>query len=214
MQIEAEAILFDNDGVLVDSHAQVEQAWGQTTAEFGLDIEELLSELVGVRAVDTLSRYLPADKVEAACNRLEDLEVELAPLTKPIIGAVELVNALPDGRWTIATSATRRLAVARWQGAGIPVPAADRSVSADDVTAGKPNPEPFLEAARRLGADPRRCVVFEDSNSGGLAGAAAGATVVAVGSQPWQVEPTARIPDLSAVTVQGSEPLRLTLATG
>ena len=212
LSIEVDAVLFDNDGVLVDSHAQVEQAWTQATSEFGLDIAEMLSELVGVRAVDTFSRYLPADQVDAACSRLEDLEVELADQTASMPGAQALLAALPSDRWTIATSATRRLAVARWEGAGIPVPAADRSVSADDVSAGKPDPEPFLAAAACLGFDPTRCVVFEDSSSGGAAGAAAGATVIAVGDQPWSTKPAARIPDLTAVTVADTSGTTVTLA--
>lgn len=197
MRFEVEAILFDNDGVVVDSHAQTEQAWRQLADEFDLDADRLVAELAGVRAIDTLGRHLDGDRLTAAVDRLEDLEVELAHLTEPLAGAAELLDRLPTERWTIVTSATRRLATARWRGAGLPLPAA--AVTAEDVTRGKPDPEPFLAGARRLGVDPARCLVFEDSPSGGAAGVAAGATVVAVGPQVWPTEPVARIPDLRLV---------------
>ena len=105
----------------------------------------------------------------------------------------------PADRWAIVTSATRRLGVARWTGASLP-PAA-QSVTFDDVTHGKPHPEPFLAGALRLGVPAERCVVFEDSASGGDAAAAAGASVVAVGGQPWRFTPAARVRDLSHVSV-------------
>lgn len=212
LTLTGDAVLFDSDGVLVDSHVQVVESWTRLAGEFGLDIDRLLTELVGVRAVDTLGRYLTGDRLVAACDRLEDLEVETAGGTVPIAGAVELLCSLPVGRWTIVTSATRRLGTARWRGAGLPVP--DRLVTADDVTAGKPDPQPFLAAARVLGVDPARCVVFEDSASGGQAARAAGATVVAVGQQPWPFEPAARVPDLRAVRVVPGEGVVLAITLG
>lgn len=212
MQIEADAVLFDNDGVLVDSHREVVEAWTQVGTEFGLDIERLLVELVGVRAIDTLSRHLPPDRCQQAVDRLEILEVELADQTRPLAGALELLTQLGDpvGRWTIVTSATRVLANARWAGAGIRIP--PKTVTAEDVTKGKPDPEPFLTGARMLGVDPARCVVFEDSPSGGAAAMAAGATVVAVGHLAWADEPAVRVADLRSVSVavsviQNKEPM-------
>ena len=199
MQISCDGILFDNDGVLVDSHVQVVEAWTQWTSEFDLDYEALADELIGVPAADTINNHLPPEVAAVAIPRLEDLEVELAAQTPPVAGAVELTSFLPTGSWSVVTSASRRLAIARWKGAGIVPPA--KTVTADDITHGKPNPEPFLTGARLLEVDPRRCVVFEDSPSGGVAGAAAGATVVAVGDLEWTVEPAARIADLTQVSV-------------
>ncbi len=207
--IEADAVLFDSDGVLVDSHAEVELAWRQLATEFDLDTETLLTELVGVRAVDTLSRYLPESTCSEAMARLEDLEVELAAETKPLAGALELIAQLDGRPWTIVTSATLRLARARWSGAGIPLPT--QQITAGDVSNGKPDPEPFLAGARILGVDPTRCVIFEDSPSGGLAGFAAGATVVAVGGLAWSREPAARVPDLVGVMVDEGDPLTLVI---
>ncbi len=199
MEITFDAALFDNDGVLVDSHVEVDRAWRQIAEEFGLDIDMLLSELAGVRSIDTLCRYLPPARARLAAAQLEELEVELANLTRPLAGALKLTSQLPANRWSIVTSASRRIAEARWRGAAIAVPPS--TVTADDVTHGKPHPEPFLTAARLLGVDPTRCVVFEDSASGGAAGLAAGAIVIAVGSQTWEATPTARVQNLSEVVM-------------
>ncbi|MGH1490316.1 MAG: HAD-IA family hydrolase [Acidimicrobiales bacterium] len=206
MLIEADAILFDNDGVLVDSRREVERAWTQLANEFGLDAERLLIELIGRRSADTLGDYLPPERCRQAVDRLEDLEVEMASETRPLAGALELLEQLGEHRWTIATSAARRLANARWTGAGIAIPS--QSITAEDVSNGKPDPEPFLAGARLLGVDPARCIVFEDSPSGGAAALAAGATAVAVGHIPWAFEPAARVADLRSVRViaSGGEP--------
>lgn len=198
--LTASAVLFDNDGVLVDSHLQVEQAWRQLADEFGLDAEPLLKELIGRRAIDTLSEYLDADECRRAVERLENLEVALADQTPPLTGALELLAALAGQPWTIVTSASTRLAEARWEGAGIAAP--ERSVTADHVTKGKPDPEPYLVGARVLGVDPTQCIVFEDSPAGGEAARRAGANVVAVGDQRWPFAPAARVHDLTDVSVQ------------
>lgn len=203
--LEADAVLFDNDGVLVDSHDQVALAWGRLAVELGLDIDVLLADLAGVRAVDTLGRHLPPDETVRAAARLEDLEVELAGSTRPLPGALELIDQLQSRPWAIVTSAGRRLAVARWRGAGVPVPSV--AITAEDVSSGKPDPEPFLVAAAALGVEPSRCLAFEDSPSGGASAQAAGATVVAVGPQPWGRQPAARVADLSQVAARaGSAP--------
>jgi sugar-phosphatase len=199
MQIDAAAILFDSDGVLVDSHDLVEAAWRRLADEFDLQVDVLLGELAGVRAADTLGRYLDRGQVRAAVGRLEDIEVDLASQTQVKAGAGELTVRLPGTAWAIVTSASRRLAEARWSAAGLTIPAV--TVTADDVERGKPDPEPFLSAAHLLGVSPGRCVVFEDSASGGVAAQIAGAIPIAVGRQVWPFAPAARILDLASVTV-------------
>jgi len=200
MKLEVDAVLFDSDGVLVDSHDQVQAAWTQLSLEYELDVEMILAEMVGLRATDTLERHLAGDVAERAVARLEDIEIGLARSTRPLPGAVELLARLPSCSWTIVTSASRRLAVARWRSAGIRIP--DHVVTADDVSSGKPHPEPFLRAAGLLGIEPARCIVFEDSPSGGKAAKAAGTEVVAVGPHPWRTQPDGRVRDLSQVTVE------------
>lgn len=209
-RLSVDAVLFDSDGVLVDSHEQVEAAWSALAAEYDLDFETLRTALVGVPAEQTLGPLLAPDDLERACALLEDLEVSTAVGTPAIPGAPDLVRSLPVGCFAFATSATRRLAIARWSAADIPT--AGHIVTADDVTRGKPDPEPFLAAAALLDVDPSRCLVFEDSDAGGRAAVAAGATVVAVGPRSWSVEPAARIADLRAVTVSpGTEGFALTI---
>jgi sugar-phosphatase len=199
MRIETSGVLFDSDGVLIDSHHQIAIAWKQIADEFDLDFATLMVENPGVRAADTFSRYLPAAEVQRAVDRLEDIEVELAPATRPLPGAVELLEHLPVGFWSIVTSGSRRLAMVRWHGAGIPIP--PHVITADDVTLGKPNPEPYRAAARLIGVNPEKTLVFEDSPAGATAGRNAGATVIAVGDQPWPAAPAMRIDDLSTVSV-------------
>ncbi len=211
MQIQAKAILFDSDGVLIDSHDHVVVAWRQIAEEFGLDEAELTRNMIGVRSVDTLSRFLPPDETARAISRLEDIEVALAADSTSMPGACELLDRLPDGSWTIVTSGSARLAQARWRSAGIPIPGA--IITADDVSTGKPSPEPYLAAAAALGVDPRHAVVFEDSSPGGEAGKAAGAAVIAVGHQKWSTTPAARVDDLSRVTASPG-PSGITLVIG
>jgi sugar-phosphatase len=208
--LEVEGVLFDSDGVLVDSHAQVDEAWRALAREFDLDYDVVATQLVGVPARSTLARHLSGDPLERAIIRLEELEVETAGTTAPVAGAIQLLSQLPGDRWAIVTSATRRLGEARWSGALLPMP--PRAVTFDDVTHGKPHPEPFLTGAARLGVSPARCVVFEDSASGGDAAAAAGAAVVAVGGQPWRITPVARVVDLSMVSVVEVTERSVTLA--
>lgn len=197
--VHVDALLFDSDGVLVDSHVQVDVAWRALADEFTLDFPVLATQLVGVPARQTLARHLDGDRLDAAVRRLEDLEVETAATTAAVRGAPELLGALPSDRWAVVTSATRRLGEARWHGAGIPMPRF--AITADDVERGKPAPDPYLAGAALLGVDPARCLVFEDSAAGGDSAVAAGAAVVAVGAQVWRVATAARVPDLDAVRV-------------
>ena len=213
MRLEVDGVLFDNDGVLVDSEAHVDEAWRQLACEFGLDVTTIAAERSGVRAIDTLERHLEGTSLDHAIVRLEQLEIELSDGVPAIPGAVELCASLPNGSWTIVTSASRRLANARWAGARIPE--APHTVTGDDVAQGKPHPEPYLTGASALGLDPTRCVVFEDSPSGGESARAAGAITIAVGSVQWAFAPHARIVDLTSVSVvDGPDPVALVIDAG
>ena len=211
IEIRAAAVLFDNDGVLVDSHEDGLKAWQQLCDEFGLDFSEIVEVFVGRRPEDTLSEYVEPALLELAVGRLEDLEVSLADNTRLLAGAGGLLSSLADAPWAIATSAGVRLAKARWAGAGIETGV---TVTAEDVGRGKPDPEPYLLAADRLGVNPSDCIVFEDSPSGGIAGREAGARVVAVGDFEWSFEPDVRVPDLSFVEVITATSAGVTLRFG
>ena len=95
-------------------------------------------------------------------------------------GAVELVRSIPRGRWGVVTSGSRLLASARLPFCGLPVP--DVLVTSDDVTNGKPHPEPYLKGALGIGFDPAKCLVIEDAPAGIQAARAAGMKVIGITS--------------------------------
>ncbi|MUL40633.1 HAD-IA family hydrolase [Streptomonospora sp. PA3] len=176
--ISAQALLFDMDGTLVDSGPAIEECWAQWVEEYGID-RARFAEVIGhgIPARQIAARLLPAEEVAAATDRLEQLEIDRAPSLRVLPGTRELLASLPDESWAIVTSCTRPLAEARVKAVGIDPP---MLITADDVRAGKPDPEPYLLAARRLGADPAGCVVFEDAPAGLASARAAGARTVAV----------------------------------
>lgn len=180
MTIHAQALLFDNDGTLVSSLGSVERCWTRWAWEYGITAEEFgRVELHGRTAAEIVADLLPAGQVPEAVARVEQLEVEDVPNggVQLLPGTTAFLDPLPAERWAVVTSATRRLAEARLNAVGI---RPKTLVAADDVTRGKPDPQPYLLAARRLGVDPARCVVFEDAPAGLRAGRAAGMTTVAL----------------------------------
>ncbi|KQW01823.1 HAD family hydrolase [Streptomyces sp. Root369] len=202
MKISAEALLFDNDGTLVSSLESVHRCWTRWAEEFGITAEEFARvELHGRPAVEIAADLLPADVVPRALARIEQLEVEDVPNGGVLLlpGTRAFLDALPADRWAVVTSATRRLAEARLEAVGI-LP--KTLVAADDVTRGKPDPEPYLLAARELGVDPARCVVFEDAPAGLRAGRAAGMTTVALTTthQAHELDADLVVENLSALS--------------
>lgn len=165
MKIHAEALLFDNDGTLVSSLESVNRCWTLWAEEYGITAEGFAAiGLHGRPAVEIAADLLPAALVPEALSRIEQLEVDDVPGgVEALPGTLALLAGLPAERWAVVTSATRRLAEARLDEVGI---RPKTMVCADDVTRGKPDPEPYLLAARELGVDPARCVVFEDAPPG------------------------------------------------
>lgn len=206
MMITADALLFDNDGTLVSSLESVRRCWTAWAHEYGITAEEFARvELHGRTAAAIVADLVPAERVPKAVARIEALEVEDAGRAgggvRPLPGTAELLRSLPADRWAVVTSATRRLAGARLAVAGV---RPGTLIAADDVTRGKPDPEPFLLAARALGVDPARCVVFEDAPAGLRAGRAAGMATVALTTTHTAAELAADVVvrDLSAVSAQ------------
>ncbi|MFF4303459.1 HAD family hydrolase [Streptomyces sp. NPDC001601] len=201
MTIHAQALLFDNDGTLVSSLASVDRCWTRWAAEYGVTEEFARVELHGRPAADIVADLLPADLVPAAVARVEQLEVEDVPNdgVHLLPGTAAFLDSLPADRWAVVTSATRRLAEARLEAVGI---RPKTLVCADDITRGKPDPEPYLLAARQLGVDPAHCVVFEDAPAGLQAGRAAGMTTVALATthQAHELDADLVVKDLSALS--------------
>lgn len=202
MKLHARALLFDNDGTLVSSLDSVDRCWARWAAEYGITAEEFgRIELHGRPAVEIAADLLPAHVVPEALARIETLEVEDVPNdgVRLLPGTKDFLDSLPADRWAVVTSATRRLAEARLDAVGI-LP--KTLIAADDVTRGKPDPEPYLLAARQLGVDPAHCVVFEDAPAGLQAGRAAGMTTVAFTTthQAHELDADLVVRDLSALS--------------
>ncbi|MDR0358679.1 MAG: HAD-IA family hydrolase [bacterium] len=178
MQFKADALLFDLDGTLVDSSAALVCSWTQWAIEHGVSREAFASVATyGRTSAELIADLLPADRVAAGLRRIEEIEQASGASVIALPGAREVTRNLPPGRWAVVTSSARALAEARLRGAGLYAPLL---VTADDVRHGKPDPEPFLLAAERLGVEPSRCVVFEDAPTGITAARAAGMRTVAV----------------------------------
>jgi sugar-phosphatase len=203
MILRASALLFDNDGVLVDSHAAVDKAWGILGQEYGLQGFSI-SNHYGTRAQDLILELVGEAKFEAANNRINELEQSSADETLALPGAVELLHSLPAGIWTICTSANPKLGLARVQAAGLPVP--KQLVTGGDVKHGKPAPDPYLLGASRLGFAPSDCVVFEDAQAGVTAAKAAGvAMVIGVSVRALDTDADIVIEDLVGISFDGEQ---------
>ena len=175
-RFESSALIFDLDGVLVDSARVVEQQWRRWAGARGLRAEPFLRVCHGRRALETIrlaAPHLDAEAEVAAFGPTEDADVAAIV---PLAGAVRLLGSLPPDAWGVATSGARRDAVARLGRAGLPPPPV--LVCAEDVARGKPSPDAYLVAATRLGADPAECLVVEDAPAGVQAARAAGMAVV------------------------------------
>jgi mannitol-1-/sugar-/sorbitol-6-phosphatase len=174
------AILFDLDGVLVDSTRSVERQWRIWSREHGLDEEKAADIAHGVRAIEVIRKVAPHLDAEAELRKLESREAADYDGVTVMPGAVELVRSIPRDRWCVVTSGTRHLAVARLRLAGIPPP--DIMITADDVANGKPHPEPYLKGAELLGVNPKECLVVEDAPAGIRSAQAGGMKVIALTS--------------------------------
>jgi len=178
--LRCDAVVFDLDGVLVDSAAVVERHWRTWAAGRGVPFERIAAIHHGRPTVDTVRLVAPQLDAASEARQIEAGEADDTDGLVIIDGASRLLSGLPAQRWAIVTSGTRRTALARLAHAGLAVP--DVLITADDVARGKPAPDPYLLAAERLGVAPSRCVVVEDAPAGVASARAAGALVIAVAS--------------------------------
>lgn len=175
--IRCSALLFDLDGVLIDSTPAVARVWSRWAAEHGLDPEAVVRLAHGRPSRTTIRELLPGADIDRENREVERREMEDLDGVVLLPGAREILNNLPPERWTIATSCTRPLAEVRLRAAGLPIP--ETIVTSSDVRIGKPDPEPYLKAAAKLGFTPFDCVVVEDAPAGIRAGKGAGTRVIA-----------------------------------
>lgn len=176
-EIRAAALLFDLDGVLINSTPAVARVWRRWALEHGFDPEDVVGRAHGRPSLTTVREYLPNADHEAENCEVERREIADLEGVVPLPGALDLLASLPADRWTIVTSCTRPLAEVRIRAAGLPLP--KRMITSNDITQGKPYPEPYLKGAGVLGFPAAQCIVFEDVPAGVRSGKAAGARVVA-----------------------------------
>ena len=172
-----DAVLFDMDGTLIDSTAAVLRAWNMWAVEHGLPAD-VQTGWHGVPSASVVRAVLEADRHEAAIARINELEIAEIDDIVVLPGAIEALAALRGAKNAIATSCTVPLAQARLTAAQLTPPSV--LVTADDVVHGKPSPDPYLEAARRLGVDPGQCLVVEEAPAGLQSARAAGCATLAV----------------------------------
>ena len=177
-RISCAALLFDMDGVLVDSTPAVARVWARWAARHGFDAAEVVHRAHGRPSITTVREYLPDGDHLAENKEIERDEVTDLDGVVPLPGALQLLSALPRGRWTIVTSCSRRLAEVRVKTSGLPRP--EVFVTSSDIRNGKPAPDPYLKGAEVLGFAPQDCVVVEDAPAGVRSGKAAGARVIAL----------------------------------
>ena len=176
--LHCDAILFDLDGVLVDSRECVERTWRNWAAERGLDPELVLREAHGRRTLETIARVAPHLDAATEGARIAASETGETRGMYEIAGARELLASLPPRRWAIVTSGIRAVAETRIRHMQLPTPPV--LIPADEISHGKPHPEGYLTAARRLSIDPERCIVVEDAPPGIEAARAAGMRAIGV----------------------------------
>lgn len=194
------AFLFDMDGTILSSIVAAERVWAAWATKHGLDVEAFLPTIHGVRAIETIRGLnLPDIDLMAEVEALTQAEFDDVEGIESIAGAATFLNELPGDRWAIVTSAPRRLAIRRLEAAGLPVPRL--MVTGEDVAHGKPAPDCFLLAAKKLGQQPHDCLVFEDAPAGIQAAEAAGARVVVVTATHRHdlVTPHPTIPEYAAL---------------
>ncbi|OEV02586.1 HAD-IA family hydrolase [Streptomyces oceani] len=198
------AVLLDMDGTLVNSDAVVERVWRGWAARHGMDPAEVLRAAHGRQGHATMAALLPDRSAEV--NRAENdelLALETADLDGivPVPGAPAFLADLAGSgvSYALVTSADVRLATARMGAAGLTMPLVQ--VTAESVSASKPDPEGFLKGAAELGHEPADCVAFEDSAMGIAAARAAGMAVVGVGPRAAECAPTIAVPDLTALRI-------------
>ncbi|MFB6439786.1 HAD-IA family hydrolase [Streptomyces sp. NPDC056411] len=213
--LTARALLLDMDSTIVNSEAVVERCWRGWAAEQGLDEDEVLKVVHGRQGWATMAALLPDRPMElnlADNRRMLARETSDMEGVVPVPGAPAFMAALAGLPHALVTSADIPLSDARMGAAGLPMPTV--RITAESVSASKPDPEGFLKGAAELGFAPDDCLVFEDSEAGIEAGRAAGMRVVGVGDRAAAFAPTAQVTDLTQVRIEARADGMITIRLG
>jgi mannitol-1-/sugar-/sorbitol-6-phosphatase len=201
--LECAAVLFDLDGVLVDSTRCIERIWRRWAARHELDAARVLAAAHGRRTTETIALVAPHLDMASEVAKLKTDEMSDIEGVDCVPTAASLVGKIPDGRWAVVTSGARAVAEFRLRLAGVAIPAV--MISGDDVAHGKPDPEGYLAAAHRLGVPAGECVVIEDAPVGVTAAHEAGMRAIAVATSYPAAELASAdivVDSLSAMSVQ------------
>ena len=207
MPFSCDAIIFDLDGVLVDSASAIISHWQSWGDSHALSLERIMRVAHGLRTVDTIRRVAPHLDAEKEAAAFEAMEVSDATGLVAYRGAASLLETIPCASWAIVTSGSKQLASARLRHTGLPMP--QIMITSDDVQNGKPDPEAYLLAASRMMLPAGRCLVVEDSPAGLKAARAAGMTAIAVAT----THPAAELGDANAI-VAGIWDIRVSVEPG
>jgi sugar-phosphatase len=181
-----DAVLFDLDGVLIDSTSCITRHWSAWAGRHGLDVSAIMRVAHGLRTIETMRLAAPHLNVEKEAEEFTAGEIADTDGVVAIEGALQLLSTLHTDAWAVVTSGSAELAAARMGRAGLPIPAT--LVTADDVQRGKPAPDPYLLGATRLGMAPERCVAVEDAPAGIEAARAAEMRVIGIATTHQHTE--------------------------
>jgi sugar-phosphatase len=185
-QLACDAVLFDLDGVLIDSTSCITRHWAAWAGRHGLDVSAVMQVAHGFRTIETMRLVAPHLDVEKEAEVFTAGEIADTNGVVAIEGALQLLSALPGDAWAVVTSGSAELAAARMRRAELPIPAT--LVTADDVRRGKPAPDPYLLGATRLGVAAERCVAVEDAPAGIEAARAAGMRAIGIATTHQRAE--------------------------
>jgi mannitol-1-/sugar-/sorbitol-6-phosphatase len=219
VEVQTRGILFDLDGVLVDSTPAVARCWSRWAVQYGFNADEVVRQAHGRPSIVTLRELMPDGDYDEENRKMEEWEIEDTDGVVPLPGVLDVLHALPPQQWAIVTSCTRPLAEVRIRVAGLPRP--KQIVTSDDVQRFKPDPDPYLKGAELLGLAPADCVVVEDAPAGIRAGRAAGSRVLALrttevdelliaAGATWIVDDLSKA---SLGSIRAAAPLELSLRT-
>jgi len=202
MKKELTGLLFDNDGVLIDSMPGALRAWVKWGEVYHPGFA-LTPEFHGRRASDIVKDMVTPEEFQASYDHINLLEIAESASTRPLPGTLEFLAQLPAGHWNIVTGANPELAKVRLDAAGIQIP--ETLVTAYDAKNGKPDPEPYLLGAAKIGINVTECAVFEDAPAGLIAGQRAGAALlVGIGEQTLESVADVVIESLSGLKYHGN----------
>ena len=164
----------------MDSTRAVDREWREWARRKGVDGNAVMAIAHGVRTIEVIRRVAPHLDADAEAWEIENEEANDQQGVHVMPGAVALERSIPEGRWGVVTSGTRLLASARLRFCGLPVPKV--LVTAEDVSHGKPHPEPYLKGAERMRFRPAECLVIEDAPAGIQSARTAGMKVIGMAS--------------------------------